>query len=92
MPVDNDKIKTTIQALELKEQKLSKAVSKVRRTRQNLTRIFPQEQEVQDPDDPSKTIKGLTDVMDEAFDKKMSTARRQEIYDYWIAEAETLLA
>lgn len=95
MAVDNDKIKTTIDALELKADEMDKKMAQMRRAKNNLAGILQIEKNIQDPahpDDPSKTIDVLTDIMDEAFGKKMTSARRQEIYDKWIAEAETLLA
>lgn len=91
MPVDNDNIKSHIDSLQNKENELRAKSRELRDAGQALQSILQTQREVPDPNDASKRILVDVDIMDERAGKKITDVRRQEIYDFWIAKADTLL-
>ncbi len=94
MPVDNDAIQTKMDALVAKERDFSKKERECREARIHLQAIYQEKTQVPDPteDNPDQTKLEPVDVMDKPGGKKMNAARRQEIYDHWMAKSDTLLA
>jgi len=95
MPIDNDNIQSHITSLETKERELRTKMGQIRTAYSHLFDILQRETLESDPnfpDDRTKDIKVPVDIMDDEAGKKMVAVRRQEIYDHWIAEADTLLA
>lgn len=92
MPIDNENIKAKIVGLNAKDRELQQKLNEIRHTSHELEAILEREVDEPDPRDPKKTRKVKKIRDDEVTKKPFTPARRQEVYDACIAEAERLLA
>lgn len=92
MPVDNDVIKTKLDALNLKRDVLDKSVAEINTVLNQLTTIYERDIQERDPDNPRKLITVKRLDTDPGTGAAFTDARRQEVYDASIAEADRLLA
>lgn len=92
MPVDNDLIKTKIEALAQKEQEVRKQIGAIRTVIGQLRSIEERDIAQRDPNDSTKTIIVKHMDNDTGTGQPFTTVRRQEVFDASIAEADRLLA
>ena len=90
MPIDEDLITTMMQKLQDKAQDVEYQKAKIDRTFRALGGIRQIKEKIQNEDTGDIEEKILT-IFDNGTGKPITTARRQEVYDACIAEAQKIL-